>query len=103
MDLGVRFGTQIPVGTDPGHPRVHSCPALIDMEPSTFHTGDIVEASIEFVCIPLKDNHFMMTHQLRALTFLDDSIHKVSTDGFIVSILMTYFTENTFQPTRKWT
>jgi len=24
----VKFGAQIPVGTDPGHPRVHSCPAL---------------------------------------------------------------------------
>jgi len=28
MDLGVKFGTQIPMGTDPGHLRVHLCPAL---------------------------------------------------------------------------
>lgn len=73
------------------------------MEPSIFHTGDIVEASIAFVCVPLKDDRFMMTHQLRALTLLDDSIRKVSTDRFIVGILMTHFTENTYQPTRKWT
>lgn len=73
------------------------------MEPSIFQMGDIMEASIAFVCIPLKDDRFMITHQLQALTLLDDSIHKVSTDGFIVRILMTRFTENTFQPTRKWT
>ena len=35
MDLGVRFGTQIPMGTDPGHPRVHSCPALILTSPGS--------------------------------------------------------------------
>jgi len=28
MDLGAKFSAQIPVGTDLGHPRVHSCPAL---------------------------------------------------------------------------
>jgi len=28
-DLGAKFSAQIPVGTDPGHPRVHSCPALV--------------------------------------------------------------------------
>jgi len=27
-DLGAKFGTQIPVGTDLGHPQVHSCLAL---------------------------------------------------------------------------
>jgi len=39
-----------------------------------------VEASIAFVCVPLKDERFMMTHQLRALTLLDDNIRKVSSD-----------------------
>jgi len=28
MDLGAKFGAQIPVGTDLGHLWVHSCPAL---------------------------------------------------------------------------
>ena len=27
------FGAQIPAGTDPGHPRVHSCPALVGVLP----------------------------------------------------------------------
>ena len=44
--------------------------------------GDIVEATIAFVCIPLKDECFMMTHQLHALTLLDDNIRKVSSDTY---------------------
>lgn len=50
-----------------------------------------MEASIAFICVPLRDERFMMTHQLRALTLLDNSIRKVSPDNYILSSTTNIF------------
>jgi hypothetical protein len=40
-DLGAKFSAQIPVGTDPGHPPVHLCPALRSVPQKTYRLGTL--------------------------------------------------------------
>lgn len=48
-----------------------------------FRAGDIVEAQISFVCVPLKNAKYKMLVVLRALTILDTSPLRVSHDELL--------------------
>jgi len=49
----------------------------VPVRPEIFRTGDIVEACVGFVCVPIRDKHYMMTPQLRALTLLNSEDQEV--------------------------
>ena len=48
------------------------------VNPIKFRSGDIVEAQVSFVCVPLKDAKYKMLVVLRALTIQDTSPLRVS-------------------------
>lgn len=47
------------------------------MKPSKFRPGDIVEASVAFVAVPIRGQRYIAMPQLRALTLLDNGNHQV--------------------------
>lgn len=47
------------------------------MPPQAFRIGDVVEAQVSFVVIPLRDNKFRMITILRAITLIEERM-KVS-------------------------
>ena len=47
------------------------------IEPLKFRTGDIVEAQVSFVAVPLKEKKFKLIIVMRALTLLDCTPLKV--------------------------
>jgi hypothetical protein len=47
-------------------------------KPASFRVGDIVEAQVSFVVVPLKDNKYKMVITLRALAILNASVTQVS-------------------------
>lgn len=54
-----------------------SIPSYSQVEPSIFQTGDVVEASIAFVVLPVREDRYVMIPQLRSLMLLDNSIRQV--------------------------
>lgn len=50
------------------------------INPIKFRAGDIVEAQLSFVCVALKNAKFKMLVVLRALTLMDTSPLRVSTE-----------------------
>ena len=49
------------------------------MNPQNFHIGDIVEAKILFIAVPLKDNKYKMIVVLWSITLLDASFTQART------------------------
>jgi len=50
----------------------------LEIKPSQFHVGDIVEVQASFVVVPLKDQKFKMLTTMRALTLLNSAFSLVS-------------------------
>jgi hypothetical protein len=44
-----------------------------NIKPSEFQVGDMVEASLAFVAVPIRGGRYIAMPQLRALTLLDNS------------------------------
>jgi hypothetical protein len=59
----------------------------VKAKPALFRVGDIVEAQVSFVVIPLKDNKYKMVITLRALAILDASVTQVSDQVLLYNIL----------------
>ncbi|KAF9456094.1 hypothetical protein BDZ94DRAFT_1178456, partial [Collybia nuda] len=56
-----------------------------DMNPASFHIGDIVEAQISFLIVPYKSNYyFRVLPVLRAITLLDAKFQKVHTLKYLL-------------------
>ena len=49
------------------------------MNPQNFHIGDIIEAQISFIAVPLKDNKYKMIAVLRSIVLLDASFTQART------------------------
>jgi hypothetical protein len=48
------------------------------VDPRQFRVGDIVEAQVTFVAVPIRNNKFKMISQLRCLALLDGTFTDVS-------------------------
>lgn len=59
------------------------------MEPVKFRIGDIVEAQMSFVTIPLRGKQFKMLTILRAITLLDSKPRVVSCNKTLKLLLIT--------------
>lgn len=55
------------------------------LQPEAFKVGDVVEVSIVFVALPVKDNKRVVIPQLRAMTLLNGDIRWVTTAMFYSS------------------
>ena len=49
------------------------------MNLQNFHIGDIIEAQISFIAVPLKDNKYKMIAVLQSIVLLDASLTQVRT------------------------
>jgi hypothetical protein len=50
---------------------------FVTANPASFRVGDVVEAQISFVLVPIRDNKFTLKLVLRALSLLDSNQTKV--------------------------
>jgi hypothetical protein len=55
------------------------------MPPVRFHEGDIVEAQVTFMLVPLKGGTYKMATVLQSLTLLDATYSQVSQAPLIIS------------------
>lgn len=51
------------------------------VNPQIFRVGDLVEAQVSFIGVPLKDNKYKMIVVLRSIALLDATFSQVRTSG----------------------